>query len=243
MHARSATAGAPPAVPHRRLVLLLGGAAGYLDAIGYLTLGIFTANMTGNTVLLGIAIGQGRWPAMVRVFVALAAFVAGAGAGALLLRERQRMGSVLGVEAACLLAGLIVWGVLPESRVAFPLIALLGAAMGAQSAAVRRVGEQRISTTYVTGTLTSLAVDTVSQILARRERRLRPAADPAAPAQSLPLLTGIWATYVAGAVIGGFSQHRWGFRSVILPVIVLAGAAVWDLSRDAALARPSSRVG
>jgi uncharacterized membrane protein YoaK (UPF0700 family) len=231
--------GAQPAVPRPRLVLLLGGAAGYLDAVGYLTLGIFTANMTGNTVLLGIAIGQGRWAAMVRVLVALAAFLA----GALLLRERQRMGSVLGVEAACVLSGLAVWwGGLPESRVALLLIALLSAAMGAQSAAVRRVGQQRISTTYVTGTLTSLAVDTVSQILARRERRRRPPAEPAASARgTLPLLTGIWATYIAGAVIGGFAQSRWGFRSVVLLVIVLAGAAVWGLSGDAALARPSSR--
>jgi uncharacterized membrane protein YoaK (UPF0700 family) len=242
MHAMSAIGG-QPGVPRRRLVLLLGGTAGYLDAVGYLTLGIFTANMTGNTVLLGIAIGQGRWPAMVRVLVALAAFIAGAGVGALLFRERQRIGRVLGVEAACLLAGLTVgWGGLPESRGAFPLIALLSAAMGAQSAAVRRVGEQRISTTYVTGTLTSLAADTVSQILARRERGRRPVADPApATRSSLPLLIGIWATYVAGAVIGGFAQYRWGFRSIVLPVIVLAGAAVWDLSRDAAVARPSSR--
>jgi uncharacterized membrane protein YoaK (UPF0700 family) len=38
-------------------VLLLTGAAGYVDAVSYLLLGrVFTANMTGNTVLLGLAI-------------------------------------------------------------------------------------------------------------------------------------------------------------------------------------------
>jgi hypothetical protein len=79
-------------------VLLLGGVAGYLDAVGYLTLGIFTANMTGNTVLLGMAIGQGHSPAMARVLVALAAFLAGAGTGAPLLRERQWIERVLGDE-------------------------------------------------------------------------------------------------------------------------------------------------
>ncbi len=225
--------GPQPVAPRRQLVLLLGGSAGYLDAVGYLTFGIFTANMTGNTVLLGIAIGQGRWQAMVRVLLAIAAFVVGAAAVALLLRERRRMGRVLGLEAACLLAGLAVWWrVIPEAAQALPVIALLSAAMGAQSAAVRQVGEQRISTTYVTGTLTSLAVDTMSEILGRRRRRSRPQTDPAASARrSVPLLTGIWATYVAGAVIGGFSHQRWGFWSIVLPVIVLAGAAVWDLSR------------
>ncbi len=235
-------ASTPPAVPRRRLVLLLGGSAGYLDAVGYLTLGLFTANMTGNTVLLGIAIGQGSWSAMARVLLAIAAFVGGAAAGALLLRGRRRLGHIFGLEAACLVVGLAAWlhlrqphpGSFIPGPTAFPLIALLSAAMGAQSATVRRVGEQRISTTYVTGTLTSLAVDAVSGILARREERPRPQADPIGSARSsLPLLTGIWASYVAGAVVGGFSQQHWDFWSVVLPVIVLAGMAGWDLSRSA----------
>jgi uncharacterized membrane protein YoaK (UPF0700 family) len=233
------SAGTPPAVPRRRLVLLLGGAAGYLDAVGYLTLALFTANMTGNTVLLGIAIGHGSWPSMVRVLLAIAAFVGGAAAGALLLGGGRRLGHVFGLEAACLVVGLAAWlhlrhphavGVIPGPT-AFPLIVFLSAAMGAQSAAVRRVGEQRISTTYVTGTLTTLAVDAVTAILARREGR--PRADAVGPARSsLPLLIGIWACYVAGAVVGGFSQQRWGFWSVVVPVIVLAGMASWDLARS-----------
>ncbi|HKV44009.1 MAG TPA: YoaK family protein [bacterium] len=241
--------GTPPVIPRRRLVLLLGGSAGYLDAISYLALGIFTANMTGNTVLLGIAIGQERWLGMVRALLAIAAFVGGAAGGALLLRGRRRLGSVFGVEGACLLLGLAVWvplrhpqpGSIIPVPTALPLIALLSAAMGAQSAAVRRVGEQRISTTYVTGTLTSLAVDTVTEILARRARRSRPAADAPPPSKgTLSLLTGIWAAYVAGALVGGFSQQRWGFWSVVLPVVVLAGMAAWDLSRSAPSAPPTA---
>ena len=66
----------------RRDLLLLGltWSAGFLDAISFLGLGnVFTANMTGNTILLGIALGrdnlQGRfgrclrWPrfALVRL--------------------------------------------------------------------------------------------------------------------------------------------------------------------------------
>lgn len=233
--------GAQPVALRRRVVLLLGGAAGYLDAVGYLTLGLFTANMTGNTVLFGIAIGQGHRPAMVRVLLALVAFVGGAAAGALLLRGR-RMGSVFGLEAACLAVGLAAWlhlrqpplgRVIPDPT-AFPLIALLSAAMGAQSAAVRRVGGQRISTTYVTGTLTSLAVDTVSGILARRGTQALPADPAGSERSSLPLHIGIWTSYVAGAVAGGFAQQRWGFESVVLPLIVLAGMAAWDLWRASA---------
>lgn len=225
----------------RRVVFFLGGAAGYLDAVGYLTLGLFTANMTGNTVLLGIAIGQGNRAAMVRVLLALAAFVGGAAAGALLLRGR-RTGSAFGLEAVCVAVGLAAWlhlrqphpgRVIPDPA-AFPLIALLSAAMGAQSAAVRRLGDQRISTTYVTGTLTSLAVDTVSRILARRGGAPQSPSNPAEPGSPLPLLIGIWTSYVAGAVAGGFAQQRWGFESIVLPLAAIAGMAAWDLSRSSA---------
>ncbi|MGN6697263.1 MAG: YoaK family protein, partial [Thermomicrobiales bacterium] len=60
------------------LLLLLAGAAGSLDAISYLGLGhVFTANMTGNTVLLGVALAQRDMPAALRNAVALVGFGVG----------------------------------------------------------------------------------------------------------------------------------------------------------------------
>ncbi len=235
----------PPA-PRRRLVLLLGSAAGYLDAVGYLTLGLFTANMTGNTVLLGIAIGQGRWHAAARVALAVVAFVIGAVGGALLLRRHRRLGIALGLEAVLVVAAAAAWrslvhpapgggqpaGTIPGPEAAV-LIALLSAAMGVQSAAVRRVGEHRVSTTYVTGTLTSLAVDAATELTARLGR-VDPSADAGVPAaKGTALLLGIWATYVGGALTGGFAQQHWGFPAVAVPGLVLAILAAWDTSRPA----------
>jgi len=41
------------------LLLLLACVAGSVDAVSYVGLGhVFTANMTGNTVLLGLALGH-----------------------------------------------------------------------------------------------------------------------------------------------------------------------------------------
>lgn len=49
----------PSAATRNGLLLALAFAAGYIDALSYLGLGrVFTANMTGSTVLLGIAIAQ-----------------------------------------------------------------------------------------------------------------------------------------------------------------------------------------
>jgi hypothetical protein len=65
------------------LLLLLAGVAGYLNAVSYLGLGrVFTANMTGNTVLLGLALVQADRPAALRAGLALAGFLLGSACGA-----------------------------------------------------------------------------------------------------------------------------------------------------------------
>ena len=68
------------------MVLVLTWAASGVDAISYLGLGhVFTANMTGNTVLLGLAIGQGQGLAALRSIIALVGFALGAALSAVML--------------------------------------------------------------------------------------------------------------------------------------------------------------
>src|SRR3989442_5030441 len=68
------------------MLLMLTWAAGIVDAISYLGLGrVFTAMMTGNTVLLALAVSEGESMAVMRSVLALAGFSAGAAAGALLV--------------------------------------------------------------------------------------------------------------------------------------------------------------
>ncbi len=75
------------------MILVLAWAAGSLDAIGYLGLGhVFTANMTGNAVLLGLALGQGEGLVAVRSVVALGGFGLGVAIGATIVsKDRERM--------------------------------------------------------------------------------------------------------------------------------------------------------
>lgn len=62
----------------RRLLIALAFAAGCTDAVTYVELGhVFTANMTGNTVLLGIALVAGDGARIVHSVAALAGFCAG----------------------------------------------------------------------------------------------------------------------------------------------------------------------
>src|ERR1700732_3123031 len=71
--------------PLTRTLLVLTVTTGVVDAVSYLGLGhVFTANMTGNVVLLGFGIaGTGGLP-VVAPLVSLIAFVAGSATGSVL---------------------------------------------------------------------------------------------------------------------------------------------------------------
>src|SRR5438874_9722355 len=100
------------------MLLVLAWAAGIMDAVAYLGLGVFTTMMTGNTALLALAIGRGELAPVARAGLALAAFSAGAAIGALIAGRRRSRGewpSVVTEALACeaMLLGVltIVWHV------------------------------------------------------------------------------------------------------------------------------------
>ena len=62
-------------------------AAGSMDAIGFLTLGnVFTSAMSGNAILLGLALGQGRISAATHSLAAFVGYVVGVVAATLPLQ-------------------------------------------------------------------------------------------------------------------------------------------------------------
>ncbi|HEX6776155.1 MAG TPA: YoaK family protein, partial [Methylomirabilota bacterium] len=61
-----------------RILLALAFAAGCVDALSYLGLSrVFTANMTGNAVLLGLAIGQTEELQVAHSSAAIVGFILG----------------------------------------------------------------------------------------------------------------------------------------------------------------------
>src|SRR5467141_981 len=155
------------------MLCLLAWAAGIVDAVSYLGLGrVFAAMMTGNTVLLALAIGQGESMAVLRSALALAGFSVGAATGALIVtRGRSRdewppsVTAAFAFEAVLLAGFTAMWhvaGTTLTTGTTNLLIVLSGLAMGVQAAAVRHLGIPGVATTYLTGTLTSLMAELVA---------------------------------------------------------------------------------
>ena len=127
---------------------MLAIGAGSMDAFGLFALGgALPSAMTGNTALLGLALGQGHPAAAAPPFAAGTGFVLGAALASALLHlglaklpARRTVAWLLAVEA-CLLAGfLLAWqfGDRPAAGLSLYVLILLGAA-GMESRASRRV--------------------------------------------------------------------------------------------------------
>ena len=108
----------------RMLVLLsaLTLAAGYTDAVSFFGLGVFTANMTGNTVLLGGALAARfvpHFPGMLSFelpAISILCFIAGACFAGITLRGETGRPPVRTMAIVGLTAALLVWAALVFTR-------------------------------------------------------------------------------------------------------------------------------
>jgi len=221
------------------MLLVLTCAAGLVDAISYLEMGhVFTAMMTGNTVLLALAIGQGDVVAALRSTLALVAFSAGAAGGAMVLQRGRARGewppivtATLALEVVVLVVFGMVWhlgGTGARADVlTVVLIGLSGLAMGIQAAAVRHLGVPGVASTYITGTLTSLMAELVTWLKPRGPGE----PTPGSASRHLRLLASVFLVYGAGALIGAVLQARSSSVLAWLPCICVAAVVVNGLVR------------
>ena len=161
---------APAGTVHLTLMLALTLATGINDAVGYLGLDrVFTGNMTGNVVILGMALlGADELP-VVGPLIALAGFVIGAAAGGRALRGAdggwtRRVTVLFSITALAELVagvGLLTGLRAAERSVQLTVTAAVAAAMGLQAATARFLAVKDITTVVVTSTLTGLASDSV----------------------------------------------------------------------------------
>jgi len=224
------------------MLLLLTAAAGTMDVASYLGLGhVFTAMMTGNTVLLGMAVGQGHLLAAVRSVLALLGFAAGVALAAMLvLRDRpgewtSAVTRALALEGALLTLFSLTWHLAeptPDDPAVYALIAMAGVAMGVQSGAVHRLRVPGVMTTYITGTLTNLMSDLTAGV--RRSQDAGPGAP--APERRVGLLVAVFFVYALGALAGAVLYRRSPTLMTLLPAL-----AVWIVVANAALCRRSGQ--
>ena len=234
--------------------LSLTGIGGFVDAVGYIALfQVFTANMSGNSVHVGMYLGNLDLRELARPACAIVAFVVGMTLTRIAMtvaarRKFRRIATfTLAVEALLLVLfaratpamnlGQIVD---LHSAAYFALVALLAFAMGVQTATLTHIGGMTVYTTFVTGTLTKFSesftralfwsYDQVTQPAGRSPQLVRLALKQK-DVREATFLLAIWICYLLGAAIGTLSKQRWELRALYLPVVVLIGFIVMDQFR------------
>lgn len=149
------------------ILLALTSLSGLVDAVCYLGLGhVFTANMTGNVVLLGFAAAGAPGFSVTASLTSLLAFLVGAIAGGRLRRFESGRSRLLTVAVGCEAGFVGIAAVIAflASTVAtgwgrYTVIAVLAFAMGIRNAVIRYLAIPDMTTTVLTQTLTGLAAD------------------------------------------------------------------------------------
>jgi uncharacterized membrane protein YoaK (UPF0700 family) len=154
--------------PLARALLVMTFSTGLVDAVSYLGLGrVFTANMTGNIVLLGFGIAGSAGLPVLAPLVSLATFLVGSAVGGRLAsttgdQHALHVSRALRIEIGLVLAAAVMAAatdVRASTLAGDTVIALLALAMGVRNATVRRLGVPDLTTTVLTMTLTGLAAD------------------------------------------------------------------------------------
>ena len=152
-------------------LLAMTAVTGLVDAVSYLSLGrVFTANMTGNIVLLAFATAHVSGLSIARSLTALLAFLVGAIIGGRVMARASTDSQVRFAAQAFLLEVAFLFSasfcgigyrsdLLEHSFQPFPLIALTALAMGTRNAAVRKLAIPDLTTTVLTLTITGMGAD------------------------------------------------------------------------------------
>ncbi len=162
-------------------LVVLTAVSGVVDAASYLGLGhVFTANMTGNVVILGFAAAGAPGFSASACLASLAAFVLGAASTGRLGPARSRAALLIigGTVETALIGVAAVIALAHHESVAtgwtrIAVIALLAFAMGMRNAVVRRLAVAEMRTTVLTTTWRGR----------RRRRRRRSEPERRAPAR------------------------------------------------------------
>jgi uncharacterized membrane protein YoaK (UPF0700 family) len=210
-----------------RLPPVLSIIAGMVDVIGFLSLGLFTAHVTGNLVVIAAQVVRGGPPHLAQI-LAVPVFMIAVGTAWLIAKASDRRGPALLrpllLVQFLLLAGVLILSVVgdpvsnPHGLIAGVTAMIAVSAMACQFSLLRLAVSGAPSTAVMTGNLTNTVL-ALLDVLSRAQPLTEGAGERLT--RTLKVLVGFFAGCVAGAAaVSLLGDWAWS-----LPV-VLAAAAV-----------------
>lgn len=198
-----------------RLAIFLALIAGYIDATGLIQLKTYVSFMSGNTTSLGAAISTGKSGIITTSITVISCFLLGIYAGTCLSLWKRIKNPIL---TFYIVSGILIF----YSIIAYFYdinnllsIAIVGFSMGMMNTIITSVGNQKVNTDFVTGTLNSLARNTAMMTMTDDKIKKK---EYTSNAIHLLLL---WIGFLSGAFISPFLLDYFGKWTLMIPALLL----------------------
>lgn len=204
-----------------RLAIYLAFIAGYIDATGLIKWKIYVSFMSGNTTQLGVALSTDKDGVIMTSVIAISCFLLGIYAGACLSLWKKTDYQIftcyiVSFMLTCYTITAYIYTIHIGSS-----IAIIGFSTGLMNTIVTTVGNQKVNTDFVTGTLNSLARNTAmfSMTKDKMERQ-----QYKTHAYHLSL---VWIGFISGAYTASLLLDALRNWFLIFPALLLLIAGLW----------------
>ncbi|WP_288444685.1 YoaK family protein [uncultured Chryseobacterium sp.] len=198
-----------------KLAVFLAFIAGYTDTTGLIRWKTYVSFMSGNTTQLGAAVFSEKYGVIISSVIVISFFLAGIYTGTCLsLSKKFRSTKMIfyTVSGIMILYSITDYYEHIANEVS---IAVIGFSMGLMNTIVTSVGNQKINTDFVTGTLNSLAKTAALFVMSnqaeeRKEYRV-----------NIFHLLFLWVGFLSGALVAPFLLSCLGNWTLIFPAALL----------------------
>jgi uncharacterized membrane protein YoaK (UPF0700 family) len=198
-----------------RLAIFLALIAGYIDATGLIQWKTYVSFMSGNTTSLGAALSTGKYGIVITSITVISCFLVGIYAGTCLSLWKRIKNQILTFHLVSVI--LIFYSIIAYFYDINNLlsIAIVGFSMGMMNTIVTSVGNQKVNTDFVTGTLNSLARNTAMLTMTNDKVEKE-----AYQSNAIHLLL-LWIGFLSGAFIAPFLLDYFGKWTLMIPALLL----------------------
>lgn len=198
-----------------RLAIFLALIAGYIDATGLIKWKTYVSFMSGNTTSLGAAISTGKYGIIITSVTVISCFLLGIYVGTCLSLWKRIKNQIL---TFYIVSGILIF----YSIIAYFYdinnllsIAIVGFSMGLMNTIVTSVGNQKVNTDFVTGTLNSMARNTAMLTMIKDKAEKKEY-----QSNAIHLLL-LWIGFLSGAFIAPFLLGYFGKWTLMIPALLL----------------------
>ncbi|QQQ28315.1 YoaK family protein [Chryseobacterium indoltheticum] len=198
-----------------RLAIFLALIAGYIDATGLIQWKTYVSFMSGNTTSLGAALSTDKYGIIITSVTVISCFLLGIYTGTCLSLWKSIKNQILTFHVV---SGILIF----YSIIAYfydinnlSSIAIVGFSMGMMNTIVTSVGNQKVNTDFVTGTLNSLARNTAMLMMTEDKAEKKEY-----QSNAIHLLL-LWIGFLSGAFIAPFLLDYFGKWTLMIPALLI----------------------